>query len=359
MYPKIQKRHILMLLFGAICICSLGQGNVPLGIHYQAVARNNSGAELANTKIDVRFSLIIGNPLGTVVYQELHQDVMTSKYGVFSLVIGRGIPITGGAMYGELSQINWGEAYHYIKVEVKFGNDFLDMGTMQFLAVPYALYALKSLEPGPPGPKGDQGPKGEPGDPASNTDNQNLSVVNIDGSDYLAISGGNQVKISNIEKDGDPTNELQSLSYNASTYTLSISSRNSVTLGSLVAFRAKKVTSQTNLMKATDYDFVADEVIYNNSSAYNPLTGIFTAPSNGIYNFNFGYSATGAGDSRELIIYLDDLPYEVLRTAISSGLSIAHSVTMKLETGNKVKVKFNTGMSTESGIGSFSGFRVN
>ena len=29
------------------------------------------------------------------------------------------------------------------------------MGTMQFLAVPYALYAQRSLEPGPQGPKGE------------------------------------------------------------------------------------------------------------------------------------------------------------------------------------------------------------
>ncbi len=44
------------------------------------------------------------------------------------------------------------------------------MGTMQFMAVPYALYAAKSLEPGPAGPPG---PKGDPGDPA--TDDQQLS----------------------------------------------------------------------------------------------------------------------------------------------------------------------------------------
>ena len=36
------------------------------------------------------------------------------------------------------------------------------MGTIQFLAVPYALYAQKSLEPGPPGPKGHPVPKGMP-----------------------------------------------------------------------------------------------------------------------------------------------------------------------------------------------------
>ena len=44
------------------------------------------------------------------------------------------------------------------------------MGTMQFMAVPYALYAAKSLEPGPQGPPGTQG---VPGDPA--TDDQQLT----------------------------------------------------------------------------------------------------------------------------------------------------------------------------------------
>ena len=112
-----------------------------------------------------------------------------------------------------LSEIEWGMANQYLKVEVKFENDFRDMGTMQFLAVPYALYAQKSLEPGPEGPKGDQGEKGEPGDPAS--DDQTLSVVNVDGSDYLAIAGGNQVKISSIERDGDPKNEIQDLVINS------------------------------------------------------------------------------------------------------------------------------------------------
>jgi len=147
-------RYFGLLIFLFSGVTTFGQ-NVPFGIFYQAVARDNFGKELVNKNIDVKFSIISGNPLGTVVYQELHSDVITSKYGVFSLIIGQGTP-TGG-LYGELSQIQWNQAYHYLKIEVKFDNDFIDMGTMQFLAVPYALYAQKSLEPGPPGPKGNPG----------------------------------------------------------------------------------------------------------------------------------------------------------------------------------------------------------
>ena len=205
MASRFVKRCFLFLVLSVVETGIFAQDNVPLGIHYQAVARDNYGNELANRKISIKFSIIKDDPLGAVIYQELHQDLFTSKFGVFSLIIGQGVP-TGSAVCGELSQINWEEAYHFLKVEVKFENDFMDMGTMQFLAVPYALFARKSLEPGP---QGLQGLKGDPGDPA--TDDQTLSVVNINGSDYLAISGGNQVKISSIESDGDPTNELQDI----------------------------------------------------------------------------------------------------------------------------------------------------
>jgi hypothetical protein len=258
MYRNI-KICISVLAFLLMIPDSFSQTGVPSGINYQAVARDSYGKELASTNIDVRFSIISQNPLGPVAYQELHSNVITSKYGVFSLIVGKGVQ-TGG-IYSSLADLQWADSYHYLKVEVKFENSFVDMGTMQFLAVPYALFALKSLEPGPEGPKGDTGPqgaqgpkgdtgpagaagakgdtgaqgltgpagvagpkgdtglqgpvglKGDQGDPA--TDDQTLSVINVEGSDYLAISGGNQVKISNIERDGDPANEIQDLTINS------------------------------------------------------------------------------------------------------------------------------------------------
>jgi hypothetical protein len=219
-----------------ICTESFAQYNVPYGINYQAVARDNYGNELANRKISVKFSVISGDPLGTAVYQEVHQNIITSAFGVFSLVIGQGIP-TGSASYGELSQVQWDKAPHYLKVEVKFENAFMDMGTMPFLSVPYALYAQKSLEPGPTGPKGDPGPKGDAGDPASDKQTlsfdqstlnisggnsvpltsllQNLTITTSPEGNYLGISRGNSVLLSTAEADGDPANEIQDLVINS------------------------------------------------------------------------------------------------------------------------------------------------
>ena len=147
-----------------------GQGTVPGGINYQAVARDKDGKEIVNTDIEVRFTILSGSPTGTEVYQEVFTDVITSRYGVFSLVIGDGDPVIG-----TFAGIDWSTANHYLQVSVKFENNFMDMGTMQFMAVPYALYAGKSLEPGPMGPAGPKGDKGDPGDPSIDTDDQKLS----------------------------------------------------------------------------------------------------------------------------------------------------------------------------------------
>jgi len=500
---KNLERYLFMLTLILLTLTSFGQGNVPIGINYQAVARDNSGKELTSKSIDVKFSILSGNPLGTLVYQELHSNVITSKFGVFSLIIGKGAP-TGG-IYGNLSQVTWSQALHYLKVEVKFDNVFVEMGTMQFLAVPYALYAQKSLEPGPQGLKGEtgaqgiqgvQGQKGDQGDPAS--DNQKLSfngtnlsisvgnagavstvnlsslnvphvlsisgdVVSITGgsnitlpnqiqdlsiddnnnlklskstalpidlsrflddkqqlsfnntdntlsitngttpinlskfnqtltftpADYkLSISGGTSVvDLSPIKNDAiqdlqlNPlTNKLtitnktspteidltkyldntdnQTLSYDPATYSLTISkSGSTAVIGSLIAFRARKTIPETGLSNL-DYDFITPIIDYNDGLAFDGALGVFTAPAGGIYTFIVGFNSSTLDVTKALKISLNGSIYEILNTDIISRSSLTRSITMKLIAGDKVKVIVNPGLSSESGTGSFSGYRV-
>ncbi len=473
-------RLLLFSLLFAVFLQGYGQEKVPYGISYQAVARDNFGKELVNGDIDVKFSILSPNPLGVVVYQEIHSHIITSRYGVFSLVIGHGTPTEG--VYPSFSEIKWGEAFHYLKVEVKVQNNFIDMGTMQFLAVPYALYAQKSLEPGP------QGPKGDPGNEASddqtlsfngsnlsisggNTVNlselrvphqlsiigdtlsilggnsigllnqiqdlqldinnklkitKNASATEIDLTRFLddkqqlnydilnnklSISGGNTVDLSPMKQDlalngnlltitnkatpaqidlskyiqnlifNSSTNKLQigggnevdltalkdntdnqTLTYNASANTLSITNGGSVSLGNMVAFRAKKIVEDTGLTLSTDYDFVTPVIEFNDGSGFNGTTGIFTAPVSGIYTFIIGYNAGYFGDLKTLKISLNGNVYDVLNSNISMGSSLTRSITLKLLAGDIVKVIVNigsnNGLGFGSGTGSFSGFKV-
>jgi hypothetical protein len=434
---KMFKRFSVLVVFFLAGSTSFAQ-NVPLGINYQAVARDNYGKELVNRDINVKFSIISGNPLGTVVYQELHSKINTTKFGVFSLIIGHGTN-TGGT-YSNLSQIQWGQADHYLKIEVKFDNDFIDMGTVQFLAVPYALYAQKSLEPGPAGAKGDPGPKGDPGDPAS--DNQtlsfngnnlsisngntvNLGTLNVPHQltllgDTLSILGGNKVGLTNQiqdltldvnnklkitknvsatsidltryldntdsqsltwnaatrklgisgnagiidltelknDADADPTNELQNLSFNQSTNSLTISSGNSVVLGGMVAFRSQKTLATSAPTPLSNIDFLPDQIEYNDGTGLNTGTGEFTAPFTGLYTFDIKYIAPSTGDGRMIMLFKNGNLYENLESSISKNTTLFRTITIKLIATDKIKLVIYTGTGIDIGTGTFSGYKV-
>ena len=287
------------------------QGTVPGGINYQAVARDNSGKEIVNTPIEVQFSILSGSPQGDMVYREVHTGITTSKYGVFSLVIGQGTPVSG-----TFADIDWSAFNHWLQVSVKFENNFMDMGTMQFMAVPYALYAGKSLEPGPAGPPG---PKGDPGDPASDD---------------------------------------QQLSYSATNRTLSLTNSTPAVLSYEVAFRAQNKISDP-ATTYTEITLTYDAPDLSIGGGFDPSTGIFTAPYNGTYTFNISYFADGAGGAREISIFKNSAFYEKMAVEIGQFATVpVRSVTIRLSTGDKVEVKVFTGQATQTGTGSFSGYKV-
>lgn len=110
----------------------------PEAIQYQAVARDGTGQLLTNQSLTVRLSVKANGPAGSTVYQETH-SASTNDYGLFTLLIGQGNPTTG-----TFSTIDWGNSSHFLRVEVDDGSGYVDLGTTQFVAVPYALYAKEA-----------------------------------------------------------------------------------------------------------------------------------------------------------------------------------------------------------------------
>jgi hypothetical protein len=342
---KKLKTYIFILAFILVGYTSLGQGTVPYGIHYQAVARDNFGKELADKVIDVRFSIISENPLGTLAYQELHSKVKTSKYGVFTLIVGHGTP-TGG-IYGELSQINWPQAFHYLKVEVKFESQFMDMGTMQFLAVPYALYAQKSLEPGPPGPKGDRG------DPASddqtlsfngnnlsisNGNTINLSTLNIPHQlsllgDTLSILGGNRVSL---------TNQIQDLQLDVNNK-LKITKNSLATEIDLSKFnQALSFNTEDNKLGISGGASPVDLSILKNDADADPANEMQTL----IYNKNTGDLTIS---SKNTINLENPVGFKAKKSISQTGLTAGSTYPFI-----NSDLEFNDGSGYDTGTGSFT-----
>lgn len=124
--------HIFALfLCGAIA--STAQG-VPQAFNYQGVARDASGEVLANQAMTVRASIIDGGS-SAVLYTETHA-VTTNTFGLFTLAIGTGTPVSG-----TFAAVDWSAGIRELGVALDLGAGFVDLGSSRLLSVPYALAA--------------------------------------------------------------------------------------------------------------------------------------------------------------------------------------------------------------------------
>lgn len=134
---KVSFLIIAFLLTGAVF------AQVPPAFNYQAVARNNAGAALANQTIQVRLSIMQG---ATALYSET-RSVTTNLLGLFNVQIG-----AAGATSttGNFSTIQWlnNTPSLSLKVELDISNNnvFTDMGTQPLSSVPYALVSATAME---------------------------------------------------------------------------------------------------------------------------------------------------------------------------------------------------------------------
>ncbi len=188
----------IILLFLLVTISMVGYNQTqPLGINYQAIARDAQGLGLVSTSITIRFSILQNGINGTLEWQE-SQTARTNEFGLFTLIIGQGDRLGGSAT--SFDSIMWGSGIHFLKVEADFGNGFATIGTTQMTAVPYALYAGKT----------------------GNASSGGISTITYDPNLYTISANGNVVaNLSNIKTDA-----LQNLTLNGNVLSLSQSDNN-------------------------------------------------------------------------------------------------------------------------------------
>jgi hypothetical protein len=103
------------------------------GINYKAIVKDGTGNVLANTSVDVQFD-ILASTSQTLAYRETHTTT-TDANGLIILNIGQ------GSTSDVFSDIQWEKFEHYLNVQIDTGSGFIDMGTTEFMAAPYALHA--------------------------------------------------------------------------------------------------------------------------------------------------------------------------------------------------------------------------
>ena len=121
-------------------------GQTPGAMTYQAVVRDASGNVIANSQVNFRMTIHQSEAAGTIVYQEIFENVPTNQFGLATMSIGLGTPVTG-----DFQTIDWGNGHKFLEVEIEVtsGNGYISMGSTKFLSVPYAFYA-KTVQSVPP-----------------------------------------------------------------------------------------------------------------------------------------------------------------------------------------------------------------
>ena len=128
----------LTLLFFFITVAASAQ----TGINYKALVKDNLDNVVTNQAITVQFSILKG-VAQTNVFQQTHTPT-TDANGIIIVTIGAN---------NNFDTIDWGSDDHFLNVQIDTGAGLIDMGTTQFMAVPYALNAanvtgLEALDEG-------------------------------------------------------------------------------------------------------------------------------------------------------------------------------------------------------------------
>jgi Chaperone of endosialidase/YadA head domain repeat (2 copies) len=123
-------KYIVSVILLLITVSTFAQQ----GINYKALIKDGSGNVLASAPVSIQFIIYEGVALTNNVYQESH-TVNTDANGIVIVNIGQ------GTTSDVFTNINWGNDQHFLNVQVNIGSGLVDMGTTEFMAVPYAKQA--------------------------------------------------------------------------------------------------------------------------------------------------------------------------------------------------------------------------
>ncbi len=131
---------VALLTVTLLGLPSILYSQVPNSISYQAVVRDASNNLVSSQNIAVRISILKNSPSGTVEYQEIHGDVVTTTAGIMGFNIGGGTPSPGSVF----TNIDWKNGSYFVKQEVdleKDGTYDIFGDAVPLLSVPYAQHS--------------------------------------------------------------------------------------------------------------------------------------------------------------------------------------------------------------------------
>lgn len=136
----MKKSFLLSLVALVYATCLLGQ-NSGKGFNFQAVARNNDGSVKQEQNVQLTISIYPSSERAAVLYSET-ASVTTDKFGVFSLVVGKGTPL--GTPAPVFEEIDFSAVNAYLNVILHDGVNNIEIVHAPLLSVPYAESAVQA-----------------------------------------------------------------------------------------------------------------------------------------------------------------------------------------------------------------------
>jgi hypothetical protein len=314
---NLRSRFILFsAAFFLLCFAntlSLNAQESPQMINYQAVARDAGGEVLSAISLEVEFNIYEGSPSGSAVYTEIHSDVLTDSYGLFTVKIGDGVVVGG-----DFSAIDWSEGT-WLNVGIDIGNGMEYLGNYELVSVPYAFYASRS----------DSAAYGEDADADPSNEIQELSAeVIANESVELSLSGVVPISFSIQDADADSTNEIQSLILSGAMLSLSGDAETEIDLA------AFNTDDQALSIDSTDPQAV--EISLENSDPVSfSINDADSDPNNEIQELNLdGSVLTLSDDPSDTAV--DLASYNTDDQALSIDASDPQNVILNLENSSSV-----------------------
>lgn len=139
----MKKTPFVLLLLCCFLSIVVSAQNVPLGMNYQAVARDAYGAPLAKSVIHVKISFTSADEQAKRFYTET-QQITTDDLGLFEVIIGQGLKQNKNK---GLQDVPWEKERIWMLVEMSkdANQDFQVVSNTQVLSVPYAMHAQKTF----------------------------------------------------------------------------------------------------------------------------------------------------------------------------------------------------------------------
>lgn len=127
----------ITLFFVLFILCPVVSAQIPKGINYQAVALDASGFPIKKAAIKVKFGILSDTTKPVDVWEELHDPVYTNSMGVFTLVVGQGVRLSGSVP--SFDSIDWSKKPLFLRTSLFINNSWVLSGNAKLWSVPYAM----------------------------------------------------------------------------------------------------------------------------------------------------------------------------------------------------------------------------